>query len=430
MDKRIKSSIAKGTVKAPPSKSMAHRYIICAALSDGVSVITNVDYSEDIKATIDCIKALGARVDVGESSVTIDGRETVIQKLLRKSDMSDKQDISEIDFMCRESGSTMRFFMGIAMTLPVTANFYGSETLRNRPFGIYESILNSADKADLQKSKDDESCDNDNECFFKRLDDKISIKGGLKENDFKIPGNISSQFVTGLLLALSLKKECGSITLIPPVESRSYINMTIQAMREFGIDVKWDSENKLRVKAEQTYTSKDIEVEGDYSNAAFLDAFNYIGGEVKVEGLNAESLQGDKVYKECFEKLKAEKSTIDIADCPDLGPVLFAVAAANHGGVFTSTARLKIKESDRGSVMCKELAKFGIQTHMEENCIEIGCGLKVPTEAINGHNDHRIVMSMTLLLSLTGGTITESEAVRKSYPEFFDDIQKLGIVVN
>ena len=285
--------------------------------------------------------------------------------------------------------------------------------MRNRPFGIYESILNSADN-----------------CFFKRLDDKISIKGGLKENDFEIAGNISSQFVTGLLLALSLKKEGGSITLIPPVESRSYIDMTIQAMREFGIDVNWDGENKLRVEADQTYTSKDIEVEGDYSNAAFLDAFNYIGGEVKVEGLNAESLQGDKVYKECFEKLKAEKATIDIADCPDLGPVLFAVAAANHGGVFTSTARLKIKESDRGSVMCEELAKFGIKTHMEENSIEIGSGLKAPGEAICGHNDHRIVMSLTLLLSLTGGTITEAEAVRKSYPGFFDDIQKLGIVVN
>lgn len=422
MDKRIKSSIAKGTVKAPPSKSMAHRYIICAGLCDKVSTISNVDYSEDIKATIDCIKALGARVDVGESSVSIDGRETVIKNSLKisnetptsdKSDMSDKQDISKIDFLCRESGSTMRFFMGIAMTLPVTANFYGSETLRNRPFGIYESILNSADN-----------------CFFKRLDDKISIKGGLKENDFEIAGNISSQFVTGLLLSLSLRKEGGTITLIPPVESRSYIDMTIQAMREFGIDVKWDSENKLRVEANQTYTSKDIEVEGDYSNAAFLDAFNYIGGEVKVEGLNAESLQGDKVYKECFEKLKAEKATIDIADCPDLGPVLFAVAAANHGGVFTSTARLKIKESDRGSVMCEELAKFGIKTHMEENSIEIGNGLKAPGEGVNGHNDHRIVMSLSLLLSLTGGTITEAEAVRKSYPGFFDDIQKLGIIVN
>ena len=402
MIKEIRKSTAQGIIKAPPSKSMAHRYIICAALSDGVSTITNVDYSEDIKATIDCIKSLGAKVETSETSVIIDGSNSIFN-------MSNKSDISEIDFMCRESGSTMRFFMGIAMTIPAVSNFFGSETLRNRPFGIYEKILGNN---------------------FKKCEDKIVINGPLAQKDFEIAGNISSQFVTGLLLALSLKEEGGSITLIPPVESRSYINMTIQAMREFGIDVKWESETKLCVNANQKYAARDIEVEGDYSNAAFLDAFNYIGGDVKVEGLNEKSLQGDKVYKECFEKLKAEKATIDIADCPDLGPVLFAVAAANHGGYFTSTARLKIKESDRGSVMCEELSKFGIKTHMEENSIEIGSGLKAPGEAICGHNDHRIVMSLTLLLSLTRGTITEAEAVRKSYPGFFDDIQKLGIVVN
>ena len=400
MNKKINKSIAKGTVKVPPSKSMAHRYIICAGLSKGVSTITNVDYSEDIKATIDCIKALGVKVEAKESSVIIDG-----------SNMSNKADISQIDFMCRESGSTMRFFMGIAMTLPCISNFYGSETLRNRPFGTYEDILNKNE-----------------ELSFSKQEDKIVIRGGIKENDFEIAGNISSQFVTGLLLALSLKKEGGKITLIPPVESRSYINMTIQAMREFGIDVDWESENVLRVKENQTYIARDIEVEGDYSNAAFLDAFNFIGGDVKVEGLNPKSLQGDKVYLECFEKLKKEKATIDIADCPDLGPVLFSVAAANHGGIFTSTARLKIKESDRGSVMCEELAKLGVKTHMEENSIEIESnGISSPSELLSGHNDHRIVMSLSLLLTLVGGTITEAEAVRKSYPGFFDDIGKLGV---
>ena len=148
---------------------------------------------------------------------------------------------------------------------------------------------------------------------------------------------------------------------------------------------------------------------------------------MKVEGLNEKSLQGDKVYKECFEKLKVGKATIDIADCPDLGPVLFAVAAANHGGYFTSTARLKIKESDRGSVMCEELSKLGVKTHMEENSIEIEGGLNAPTETLCGHNDHRIVMSLSLLLSLTGGAINEAEAVRKSYPGFFYDIKSLGI---
>ncbi len=426
MEIKIERSKAQGILKAPPSKSMAHRYIICAGLSDKVSTITNVDYSEDIKATIDCIKALGVKADDKETSVVIDGSESLIKKILKKNaenpddDLSDKEDISQIDFACRESGSTMRFFMGIAMTLPLVSNFYGSETLRKRPFGIYENILNGDDSFDKEE----------NGCFFKREDDRISICGGIKENDFMIPGNISSQFVTGLLLSLSLRKEGGSITLIPPVESRSYINMTIQAMREFGIDVEWDGENRLRVNAEQTYTARDIEVEGDYSNAAFLDAFNYIGGDVKVTGLNDESLQGDKVYKECFEKLKKEKAVIDIADCPDLGPVLFAVAAANNGGIFTSTARLKIKESDRGSVMCEELYKLGVKTHMEENSIEIeGGSLRAPTETLCGHNDHRIVMSLSLLLTLTGGTINEAEAVRKSYPGFFGDISSLGIVI-
>ncbi len=432
MEIKIEKSQAKGTLKAPPSKSMAHRYIICAGLSNSVSTISNVDYSEDIKATIDCIKALGVKVETKDSSVVIDGSESLIKKLRDNNetpskDMSNKSDISQMDFMCRESGSTMRFFMGIAMTLPYICNFYGSETLRNRPFGIYENILNQKNDShgkETELSKEDE-------CFFKRTDACISIKGPLKENDFEIAGNISSQFVTGLLLALSLKKEGGSITLIPPVESRSYINMTIQAMREFGIAVDWECENKLRVEAGQAYTAKDIEVEGDYSNAAFLDAFNYIGGDVKVEGLNAESLQGDKVYKECFERLKNGKAAVDIADCPDLGPVLFAVAAANHGGIFTSTARLKIKESDRGSVMCEELSKLGVKTHMEENSIEIeGNSLKAPTETLCGHNDHRIVMSLSILLSLTGGTINEAEAVRKSYPGFFEDISSLGISVS
>ena len=161
MIKEIQKSTAHGIIKAPPSKSMAHRYIICAALSDGVSTITNVDYSEDIKATIDCIKSLGAKVEISETSVIIDGSNSIFN-------MSNKSDISEIDFMCRESGSTMRFFMGIAMTLPAVSNFFGSETLRNRPFGIYEKILGNN---------------------FKKCEDKIVINGPISGNDFEIAGN-------------------------------------------------------------------------------------------------------------------------------------------------------------------------------------------------------------------------------------------------
>ena len=406
MKVRIEKSIAKGEIFAPPSKSMAHRYIICAALTDGESVISNVDFSEDIKATIDCIETLGAKVRIDGSTVFIDGRTGILNQKEYASD-------EKLVFNCRESGSTMRFFMGIAMTLPVISEFYGSETLRNRPFGIYENILNKNE--------------NDGSVYFKRATDKLIVKGRVEENNFEVEGNISSQFITGLLLALSVKGEGGEIRLIPPTESRSYINMTIRAMNEFGIKVGWKDENTLFVDCGSNYLNRNIEVEGDYSNAAFLDAFNLIGGEVTVRGLSEESLQGDKIYKDYFEKLLLEKATLDIADCPDLGPVLFAVAAANNGGVFTSTARLKIKESDRGKVMCEELSKFNIKTLQKENSIEIGCGPDAPTEEINGHNDHRIVMSLALLLSKTGGVVNEAEAVRKSYPGFFDDLKTLGI---
>ena len=402
----VNKSKADGIISAPPSKSMAHRYIICAALADGVSRVSNVDFSEDIKATIDCIQTFGAKVSVDGSVVTVDGKNSIFN-------MSDKTDSKELEFKCRESGSTMRFFMGIAMMLPVKSRFYGSETLRKRPFGIYEDVLKEENLS------------------FVREEDCIVIEGGIKKDTYEIPGNISSQFVTGLLLALSLKKEGGRVILSGSIESRSYINMTIQAMNDFGIKVDWENDNTIRVESNPGYETREIRVEGDYSNAAFLDAFNYLGGKVKVEDLNEKSLQGDKVYKECFEKLSKGKAAIDIADCPDLGPVLFAVAAANNGGLFTSTARLKIKESDRGSVMCEELAKFGVKTHMEENSIEIeGSGLKEPSEELAGHNDHRIVMSLSLLLTLTGGVIDEAEAVRKSYPGFFEDIKKLGIEVS
>ena len=169
----IDKSIANGIVTAPPSKSMAHRLIICAALCDGVSIIENVDYSQDIEATIDCIRTLGAKVVTDESTVTVDGRDTVIRTLTSDNNMSDKADISELVFNCRESGSTMRFFMGIAMTLPCVSVFNGSETLRNRPFGIYEKILND-EATSLANDK----------TFFERKPDKIVIKGAVKGNLF------------------------------------------------------------------------------------------------------------------------------------------------------------------------------------------------------------------------------------------------------
>lgn len=396
----IKSSKAKGKVSAPPSKSLAHRYIISAALSEGTSVITNVQFSEDIKATISCIKTLGADASVDGSTVTVKGN-------------AGKWPEGVLEFNCNESGSTMRFFMGIAMITGRKSYFYGSETLRNRPFGVYEEICKEQGVA------------------FTKEENRILIDGTIKSGVYKVPGNISSQFISGLLFALPFLKEDSTIELIPPVESINYIDLTIQALRAYGVDVKWGENYKLEIKGSQAYVSADTRVEGDYSNAAFLDAFNTIGGMVETEGLNEASLQGDKVYIDYFKKLEKGYATLDISDCPDLGPILMSVAAANHGGLFTGTRRLKIKESNRGLVMCEELKKFGVGTRMEENEIEInGNELKTPTETLDGHNDHRIVMSMSFLSSITGGQISGVQAVRKSYPEFFDVIKELGIEVD
>ncbi len=400
MDIKIDRSVARGRITAPPSKSMAHRHIICAALAAGKSIIRNVDLSQDIAATIDCIKALGAKAEIEGNTVTVTGEGVGVY-----------QGPEPVDFYCRESGSTMRFFMAIAMLTGKPSRFFGSPTLLSRPFGIYEDICRERG------------------IIFEKKDDHIYVEGRLKPGEYTLPGNVSSQFITGLLFALPFLEGDSMIRLLPPVESGSYVDLTISALRLAGVEIEKANSTTLVVRGGQKCSSVDAAVEGDYSNAAFLEAFNTIGGEVEVEGLDPGSLQGDRVYRGFFEELKNGCPDIDISDCPDLGPVLFAVAAANNGGHFSGTARLKIKESNRGQVMCEELSRFGIEATAGENDIVIRAGkLSKPSEPVLGHNDHRIVMSMALLLSRTGGVLSGAEAVRKSYPGFFNDIASLGII--
>ena len=452
----IYPSVAAGTMKAPPSKSMAHRYIICAALSGGKSILDNVALSEDIKATLNCIKQLGADYAVSGDTVEITG----IEPTKAASRCAPTEAATERLFACNESGSTLRFFIPLALLSAGRSVFTGSSVLLSRPLSVYEDIF-------VRQN-----------ILFERKDGRIEIEGRLKADDFSVPGNISSQFITGLLFTLPLLDKDSTITLTGTIESKPYIDMTLQVQAEFGIKAYWKDERTLFIAGNQSYKSTDAQVEGDYSNAAFFEALNAIGGSVKIDGLREDSLQGDKVYKELFSRLKnaephpagaseatpqteaasvtgeayvcgaarqtedarvtgvscvtenSPKTTaaIDISDCPDLGPVLFAVAAALNGGVFTGTKRLEIKESNRGKVMCEELAKFGIKTRMEDNSITIYPGtLKTPLEILSGHNDHRIVMSLVTLLTLTGGRIEGVQAVKKSLPDYFSRIKKLGI---
>ena len=399
MKVKIKKGLASGRVDAPPSKSMAHRMLICAGLSSGISIVKGIAESEDILATIDCLSALGAKCEKNGDSIKVTG--------INLDEMK-----SDTVLRCRESGSTLRFFVPICLMSGKTMSLTGSERLLQRPLGVYKDLC-------LEKGMQ-----------FLQEDRNVKVAGPLISGTYRMAGNISSQFVSGLLFALPLLDGESKIELIPPVESRSYINMTIKALKEFEVDVYWDGDNTIIIPGGQTYKAKEVTVEGDYSNAAFLEALNLFGGKVEVGNLNQKSLQGDKAYSEMFDALCTGSAQIDLSDCPDLGPILFAVSAALNGGRFSGTARLRIKESDRAAVMAEELAKFGVNAIVGEDFVLVESGsLSEPEIALCGHNDHRIVMSMAVLSTTTGGVIDGAEAVSKSFPDFFEKLTSLGIEV-
>lgn len=387
-----------GNIDAPPSKSMAHRYLIGAALSNEICQISGVEYSEDILASIDCLRALGAEICVCDDVVTINpegfmkGVETPVLN-------------------CRESGSTLRFFIPLALCLGQEVILQGSSRLLERPLDVYEELC---EKYHFSFQKDAKA---------------VTLCGNLESGNYKIRGDISSQFITGLIFALVYLGGESSIEILPPFESRSYVELTLSALQSFGADVAFTDEYHIAIRKADMHAFSG-KIEGDYSNAAFLDAFNYIGSEVNVSNLKKDSLQGDRVYAEYFEKLAAGTPTLDLSDCPDLGPVLFALAALKNGAVFTGTDRLKAKESDRGRAMHEELEKMGGGLEFGDNRIIVPKQeLKNTGVMLDGHNDHRIVMAMSLVLSKTGGKIDGIEAVRKSYPGFFADIKGLGAEV-
>lgn len=395
----IKKSTLSGKVEAPPSKSMSHRMLICSGLATGTSIVRGIAPSQDVLATLDCLKAIGATYEYDGDTVVIEGTDA-------------RTLIGDVTLPCRESGSTLRFFLPLCLLGNVKATFTGSERLFERPLEIYKNLcLNQGIRYESYKNS-------------------VCVKGKLKADTYKIQGNVSSQFISGLLFALPLLKNDSIIDIVPPIESSSYIKLTMQALALFGVNISWLDERTLFIKGNQTYLSRDVNVEGDYSNAAFFDALNYLGSSVNVLNLNPNSIQGDKVYSRYFDMMQKGTPTISISDCPDLGPVLFAVASAHFGGVFTGTRRLKLKESDRAAAMAQELAKFGISVRVEEDTVIVyPTDFKQPQQSLFGHNDHRIVMALSILLTKTGGIIEGAEAVSKSMPDFFDKMRALGMEV-
>ncbi len=388
----IEKGRAHGAVKAPPAKSFAHRMLICASLADSFGVIRGIYGSEDVLASIDCCRALCADVELsGDTAyVTPSGGSG-----------------GELD--CRESGSTLRFFIPVCLALGQRRVFRGSGRLMQRPLGVYEELCRERGFT------------------FEKSGPTLTVGGRLSDMDLTVDGSVSSQFVTGLMLAAPLTGREQRIRLSLPVVSRPYIEITRKVMERYGVKTEWEDEKTIRID-KGAYRGIDSRVEGDWSNAAFLFALGLFG-DVAVTGLDLDSVQGDRVCVRQLESLRGGYAEIDITDCPDNGPVLMAAAAALHGARLTGTSRLRAKESDRGEAMAAELRKFGAEVTVFDDEIEIKSGIRRPDTALYGHNDHRVVMALSVLLTLTGGAIEGAEAVNKSYPGFFGDLEDLGIGV-
>ena len=379
---------------------MAHRLLISAALCKGEeSVIRGIEPCEDVMATIDCLRAFGVKIEYKRRVARVVG-----------IDFSLAEPVGVLN--CRESGSTLRFLIPLAWLSGKEVTFVGSERLLSRSQSVYEQIAK------------------DYGLGFERRKDKIIVQGPLCAGEYFIDGNISSQFISGMLFALSTLSGDSRIIINKRLESEPYVNMTMAAMADFGVRVYREEEASFFLFGGQKYRAAQKRVEGDWSNAAFIDALNCLGGDVRITGLKKRSLQGDKLYTKYFALLSEGYAEVDISNCPDLALILFVVAAVKNGGKFIGTKRLADKESDRAFAMESELLKFGGELIAEENSVMIlKRELHAPSERLCGHNDHRIVMSLAILCSLYGGEIEGCEAVNKSYPDFFRDISRLGIKV-
>ena len=409
----VKKSKINGTLSMPPSKSAAHRAIICAALCDGKSKISPVDMSNDIRATIECMKALGADIELEGNSLTVDGRNIFKNKNLTLD--------------CGESGSTLRFLVPICSTGGASVEFIGHGKLPERPIGIYLDCL--PDKG---------------VCCETKGGLPLKISGKLKSGIYEIAGNVSSQFITGLLLALPMLEGDSEIILTTELQSTGYVDMTTDIMEKFGVETR-RTENGWKIKGDQRYKARNFKVEGDWSQAAFFMTAAAIGGKVTIDNLNIESYQGDKecieIYKKfgvnisesggniIVEKNKLKGIEINAENIPDMVPALSVVGALSKGiTVIKGAERLRIKECDRLSAMADGLSRMGADIQETKDGFIIHGVNCLKGAEVDGYNDHRIVMALSAAAVGAEGEviISDMESINKSYPKFFEDYRKVG----
>ena len=401
----------------PSSKSQTHRALIASALADGVSRLAKITRSEDIDATMDVLKALGACFEIDQDSVIVRGSG-------RKRDSSIKE------IFCHESGSTLRFTIPLFALDETETVFTGKGRLMKRPMDVYAGIFEERNLKWVQ------------------TESAITLKGPLTPSDYHVKGNISSQFISGLLFALPLLGGDSSVIVEPPMESASYIALTMDMLKKAGIEIEQNGLT-FEIRGNQKYHPLNLTIQGDDSQAAFIASLAALtSSSVSVHRMAHDSLHSDHVIVELMKQSgvsvsetndgylfagngKPKALEADLSDCPDLGPMLFGLAAALQGkSIFTGTQRLRLKESDRIEAMKEELHKLGCEVNVQEGTVEIE-GLETIRGGVtlNGRNDHRIVMALSILACAAEQpvVIEGAEAVRKSWPSFFEDLKNLGI---
>lgn len=418
---KIYPSKLKGKVKIPPSKSMAHRAVICAALAKGVSRVSNVDFSDDIIATIDAMKALGAVIKEKESYLEITGINS--QELIVKREFQRVVD-------CNESGSTLRFLVPISLAFEGVTRFVGKGNLGKRPLNTYYEIF---DNQGIEYNYTENILD-------------LTVSGVLRSGEYRVKGNISSQFITGLLFTLPLLDGDSKIIITTELESRGYLDLTLSAMKDFGIDIINNNYKEFIIKGNQSYKSRDYRVEGDYSQGAFFLSADALGNNINILDLKEDSLQGDREVIDILERMGLNiakegygitgksgvlsSTLIDASQCPDIIPVLSAVAALSKGTTeIINAGRLRIKECDRLNAVTLELNKLGARIKEKhdglviEGVEELGGGVEVWS-----HKDHRIAMTIAIASTRCKEPIIlkDYECISKSYPQFFEDFKMLG----
>ena len=403
MDLQITPKKLSGAVTPPPSKSQAHRLLIAAALAEGTSTLHNIARSQDIEATLRCVTALG-----GSWTETSPGTLTVTGIGGRRFSGGE---LPRLD--CGESGSTLRFFIPIALAVAGGGIFTGHGRLMERPQGPYFQLF---DKKGI---------------FYEQKDGVLTVRGALTPGEYVLPGNVSSQFFTGLLFALPLLDGVSAVVSSTEIESQAYITMTLEAMRQAGVPVAERPGLRSFEVLHAAYHPFAATVEADWSQAAFWYAANFLGGQITIQGLNPTSAQGDKAVASFYWKLARPGDVdLDVSQYPDLVPPLAAMAAVRKGTCrFNNAGRLRMKESDRLNSVTAALIALGADIREGEDSLTIrGRDSLMGGEMVDSQNDHRIAMMAAVSAQTCQKpvTILGAECVNKSYPNFWEHFQVLG----